>query len=67
MSKARVLREADTTRSLINRICKGQATFLGHMMRREKLEHLGTTGMIQGKSSREKQCEKILDRLRKWL
>ena len=35
-----VLLEADTTRSLINRICKRQVTFSDHVMRREKLEHL---------------------------
>ena len=42
------------TRSLINRIHYHQATFLGHVMRREKLEHLVTTGMIERKHSREK-------------
>ena len=36
-----------STRSLINRIC--QATFFGHVMRREKLGELMTTGMIEGK------------------
>ena len=38
-SNQTVLREADTTGSLINRIRKG----LGHVMRREKLVHLVTT------------------------
>ena len=38
-------------------------------MTREKLEHLVTTGMIEGKRSREKQLEKILDEVNvtKWL
>ena len=40
-----VLREADTTRSIINRIHKHQTTFFGHVMRRQKLE-LVTIGMI---------------------
>ena len=48
-SKETVLRETDTKRSLINRISKCQATLLGHMMRREKLEYLVTTGMIERK------------------
>ena len=48
-----MLREADTKRSLINRISKRQATFFGHVMRREKLEHSVTTGMVEGKK-REK-------------
>ena len=47
-----VLREADT-RSIINRIHKHQTTFFGHVMRRQKLEHLVTIGMIDtaGKDS----------------
>ena len=54
-----VVREADTTRSFINRIHKCQATFSGHMMRREKMENLETTGMIyirkmqQGETARK--------------
>ena len=36
-------------------------------MRKEELEHLVTTGMMEGKCSRGKQCEKILDGLPKWL
>ena len=41
-----MLREADTTTSFINRIRKHQATFFGHVMRRQKLEYLVTIGMI---------------------
>ena len=37
------------------------------MMRRENLEHLVTTGIIKGKHSRGKQCEKKLDGRTKWL
>ena len=42
-----VLQEGGTTRSFVNRICKCQATFFGHVMRKEKLEHLVTTGMSE--------------------
>ena len=35
-------------------------------MRREKQEHLVTTGIIEGKRSRGKQREKMLDGLTKW-
>ena len=35
----------------INRTCKFQSSFFGHVMRREKLEHLATTGMIKGKTA----------------
>ena len=48
---------------IINRIHKHQATFLGHVMRREKLEHLVTTGTIKVKHSRGKQREKMFDEL----
>ena len=52
-----MLREADTTRSPINRIPKRQATFCDHVMRREKQADLATTGMIEIKRSRGKQCD----------
>ena len=47
-----VFREDHATRCLKNIIRKRQATFFGHVMRREKLEHLVTTGMIVGKCSK---------------
>ena len=40
---AKKLQEADTTRSLMNRMSKRQANFFGSLMRREKLEHLVIT------------------------
>ncbi|GFO44383.1 endonuclease-reverse transcriptase [Plakobranchus ocellatus] len=36
-------------------------------MRREKLEHLVTTGKLEGKRSRGRQREKITDGLATWL
>ncbi|GFO13312.1 hypothetical protein PoB_003981700 [Plakobranchus ocellatus] len=47
-------------------IRKRQATFLGHVMRRGKLEHLVTTE-FEGKRSRGRQREKIIDGLATWL
>ena len=44
--KPKLLQEADTTRFSINRISKRQATFFGHVKRREKVQNLVTTGMI---------------------
>ena len=58
-NQSNLFREADTTRSYIKRIRKRQETFLGRVMRREKVEHLLTTEMIEGKRSREnseKRC-----------
>ncbi|GFO34967.1 endonuclease-reverse transcriptase [Plakobranchus ocellatus] len=54
-----VLKEANKRRSLVRTIRKRQATFLGHVMRREKLEHLETTEKLEGKRSRGRQREKI--------
>ncbi|GFO47311.1 eukaryotic translation initiation factor 3 subunit f [Plakobranchus ocellatus] len=63
----RVLNEANKRRSLVRTIRKRQATFLGHVMRRGKLEHLVTTGKFEGKRGRGKQREKIMDGLATWL
>ncbi|GFN97612.1 eukaryotic translation initiation factor 3 subunit f [Plakobranchus ocellatus] len=62
----RVLNEANK-RSLVRTIRKRQATFLGHLMRRGKLEHLVTAGKFEGKRSRGRQREKIMDGLATWL
>ena len=61
-----VLKEAVTERSLLNRIRKRQATFFGHVMRREKMEYDITTGMLEGNRSRGRPREKMLDGLT-WL
>ena len=62
-----VLKETHTSRALVNKIRTRQTTFFGHVMRREKLEHLITTGMMEGKRSRGKQREKMTDGLVNWL
>ena len=50
----------------MNSVCKCHATFFRYVMRREKLEYLVKIGMIKGKCSRGKQCDKMLDGL-KWV
>ena len=62
-----VLRRADSKRSLINRIHQRQAQFVGHIMRRERLENLITTGKIEGNRGRERQMGKMLEGLAKWI
>ncbi|GFN83762.1 craniofacial development protein 2-like protein [Plakobranchus ocellatus] len=57
----------DKEKILERTIRKRQATFLGHVMRRGKLEHLVTTGKFEGKRSRGRQREKIMDGLATWL
>ena len=44
-----MLQGADTTRPQVKERNKCQAKNFGHMMRREKLEHLVTIGMVEGK------------------
>ncbi|MFS3659968.1 hypothetical protein ACK6SD_23720, partial [Escherichia coli] len=61
-----VLNQACTQRSLIKRIRIKQSMFFGHIMRREGLEHLVTTGKIQGRRDRGRQREKMLDGLTSW-
>ena len=62
-----VLKEANTRRSLISRLRKRQAQFVGDIMRRDGLENLITTGKLEGGRARGRQREKILDGLATWM
>ncbi|GFN78636.1 endonuclease-reverse transcriptase [Plakobranchus ocellatus] len=62
-----VLKETESTRSLMNRVRRRQAKFVGHIMRREGLENLVTTGRMEGKKSRGRQREKMLDGMTSWM
>ena len=66
-SNVTVLKEVDARRSLISRIRKQQATSIGHVIRRHGLEHLVTTGILEGNRSRGRQREKTLDGVTSWL
>ena len=59
-----VLKEAETNRSLVQMIRKQKATFFGHVMRKEGLEHFLTTGKLDRKRSKRRQREKMLDSLK---
>ena len=61
------MEEAGLTRSLVNRIRKQQATFVGHIMRRKGLEHLVITGKIEGRRGRGRQREQMVDSLAAWM
>jgi hypothetical protein len=41
--------------------------YIGHVLRKRKLEDIMTTGKICGKRDRGRQPEKILDSLAKWM
>ena len=55
------------TCSCHSNIKRRQPEFLGHVMRKGKLEHLLTTGKIEGKRSRGRQRIKIQDGIAAWL
>ena len=61
------LTEAQTTRQLMIKIRKRQAKFVGHVIRRNQLEHLVTTGKFDGKRGRGRPREKMLDSLADWM
>jgi len=58
-----VLRQVNQGRNLLNNIKCRQARFLGHVMRKGKLEHLSLTGKIDGKRARGRQRRKYLEQL----
>ena len=62
-----IINTASSTRKLMNNIKRRQAECLGHVMRKGKLEHLLTTGKIEGKRSRGRQRIKIQDGIAAWL
>ena len=62
-----VLKEAETNRSLVQKMRKHQAKFFGIVMRRAGLEHFLTIGKLDRKRSKGRQREKMLDSLKSWL
>ena len=62
-----VMEEAGLTRSLVNRIRKQQATFIGHILRRKGLKHLVITGKMEGSRGRGRQREQMIDSLAAWM
>lgn len=61
-----ILRTAKSKRKIINKVRTQQARFIGHVMRKKKLEQIVTTGKIEGKRSRGRQRIKIIDSLSTW-
>ncbi|GFS18544.1 eukaryotic translation initiation factor 3 subunit F [Elysia marginata] len=62
-----ILTKAQTTRRLMTKIRKRQAKFVGHVIRRNQLEHSVTTGKFDGKRGRGRPREKMLDSLADWM
>ena len=61
-----VLHRAGTKRWIIRTIAKRQVSFFGHVIRKEKIEQLVTTGKIIGRRSRGRQPRKITDQIKDW-
>ena len=61
-----VLKEVGQTRNIMSKFRRRQSGFFGHIMRRGRLEHMVTTGKIEGKRDRGRQREKMLDGLTRW-
>ena len=62
-----VMEKIGLTRSLVKRTRQRQAKFVGHIMRRKGLEHLITTGKLEGGRGRGRQRDKLLDGLTWWM
>ena len=52
---------------LITKIQTRQCRFIGHVIRTGQLEHLVTIGKLNGKRSKSRHREKMLDSLTSWL
>ncbi|GFS01066.1 endonuclease-reverse transcriptase [Elysia marginata] len=62
-----ILTEAQITRQLMTKIRKRQAKFVGHVIRRNQLEHLVKTRKFDGKRGRGRPREKMLNSLADWM
>ena len=67
ITNAEVLKRAAYKRAMMTNIRKRQSKFFGHVMRRNKMEQLLTTGKIEGVRSRGRQRHTILDSLAEWM
>ena len=61
------MEEAGLLRSVVNRIIKQQASFVGHILRRKGLEHLVITGKMEGRRESRRQMEQMIYSLAAWM
>ena len=61
-----VLEMANKERSLMKTIRKRQMKFMGHVYRKQGIEHLSMTGKINGRRSKARQHEIYVDSLNTW-
>ena len=60
-----VFRRANTKRKLLSEMVNRQVKFFGHVVRKEQMENLVTTGYVEGKRSRSRLRETYLTYLQK--
>ena len=65
VTNVEVLRRANTKRKLPSEMVNRQVKFFGHVMRKEEMENLVTTGYVEGKRARGRQRETYLTYLQK--
>ena len=65
ITNVEVLRRANTKRKLLSEMVNRQVKFFGHVMRKEEMENLVTTGYVEGKRARGRQRETYLTQLQK--
>ena len=61
VTNVEVLRRANTKRKLLSEMVNRQVKFFGHVMRKEEMENLVTTGYVEGKRVRGRQEENLPD------
>ena len=61
-----VYRRMNIKQSLLVDIVRRQMSFLGHVLRKEEMEHLVVTGFVDGKRARGRQRETFLTYLGKF-
>ena len=61
ISNEEVLRRVNMPRTMLKVIRKRQMNFLGHVIRKEKIEHLCLTGKVEGTRARGRQRIKYMD------
>ena len=60
VTNVEVLRRSNTKRKLLSEMLNRQVKFFGHVMRKEEMENLVTTGYVEGKRARGRQRETYL-------
>ena len=65
VTNVEVLHRANTKRKLLSEMVNRQVKFFGHVMRKEEMENLVTTGYVEGKRARGRQRETYLTYLQK--